>query len=139
MTVWEKDVSPGEKKWVEIPVPGGEVLRGMCLRGASSGPRLVVTAGVHGCEYVGVEALRRLIKELEPGEMKGSVFLLPLANPQGFYAGAKQVVPEDKVNLNRAFPGSAPGQRRLPSGLGSGAHSLSGSGFFGRSSQRRLQ
>ena len=50
MTVWEKDVSPGEKKWVEIPVPGGEVLRGMCLRGASSGPRLVVTAGVHGCE-----------------------------------------------------------------------------------------
>ena len=109
MTVWEKDVSPGEKKWVEIPVPGGEVLRGMCLRGASSGPRLVVTAGVHGCEYVGVEALRRLIKELEPGEMKGSVFLLPLANPQGFYAGAKQVVPEDKVNLNRAFPGSPQG------------------------------
>ena len=69
------------------PVPGGEVLRGMCLRGASSGPRLVVTAGVHGCEYVGVEALRRLIKELEPGEMKGSVFLLPLANPQGFMPG----------------------------------------------------
>ena len=42
-------------------------------------------------------------------DCRGNVILLPLANPSAFYAGAKQVVPEDGVNLNRAFPGDSAG------------------------------
>lgn len=42
-------------------------------------------------------------------ELSGNVIFLPLANPTGFYAGAKRVVPEDGVNLNRAFPGDPAG------------------------------
>ena len=41
--------------------------------------------------------------------MACNVILLPLTNPTAFYAGAKQVVPEDGINLNRAFPGNAKG------------------------------
>ena len=91
---------PGERKNVPLPVPDAPSLNALCLCGAAPGKTLVVTAGVHGCEYVGVQALRRLAVELDPAELSGNVILLPLANPTGFYAGAKQVVPEDGVNLN---------------------------------------
>ena len=51
----------------------------------NQGKTLVITAGVHGCEYVGVETLTHLSEELDPEEMSGSLILLPLANPEGFY------------------------------------------------------
>ena len=102
-------ILPGERKNVPLPVPDAPPLETICLCGAASGRTLVVTAGVHGCEYVGVQALRRLFRELDPAELSGNVILLPLANPSAFYAGVKQVVPEDGINLNRAFPGDAGG------------------------------
>lgn len=108
-------ILPGERKRVELPVPDARPLECICLCGAKPGRTLVVTAGVHGCEYVGVQALRTLARELDPAAMTGNVILLPLANPYGFYAGAKRVIPEDGVNLNGAFPGDRNGSlgRRL--------------------------
>ena len=100
---------PGERKNVPLPVPDAPSLNALCLCGAAPGKTLVVTAGVHGCEYVGIQALRRLAADLDPARLSGNVILLPLANPSAFYAGAKQVVPEDGINLNRAFPGNAKG------------------------------
>lgn len=101
---------PMGKKWRgPLPVPGALPLDVVCLCGSAPGRTLAVTAGVHGCEYVGIQALRRLAEELDPDSLSGNVILLPLANPSGFYAGAKQIVPEDGVNLNRAFPGSREG------------------------------
>lgn len=41
--------------------------------------------------------------------MKGEVVFLPIANEGGFYKEIKQLVPEDGVNLNRAFPGTEMG------------------------------
>ena len=70
---------------------------------------MVLTSGVHGCEYVGVETLKRLSNTLEPKKLTGNVVLLPIANPSGFFEAAKRVVPEDKINLNRAFPGKKEG------------------------------
>ena len=108
-------ILPGEQKWVQLPVPDAKPLECVCLCGKNPGRTLVVTAGVHGCEYVGVQALRILAQELIPDAMTGNVILLPLANPYGFYAGAKRVIPEDGVNLNGAFPGDRNGSlgRRL--------------------------
>lgn len=102
-------IMPGERKDISIPVPSAPPLHAVYLCGVVPGPTLVVTAGVHGCEYVGIQALRGLAKELDPAALSGNVILLPLANPSGFYAGAKQVVPEDGINLNRAFPGNIGG------------------------------
>ena len=100
---------PGERKNVPLPVPDAPPLNAIYLCGASRGRTLIVTGGVHGCEYVGLQALRRLAGELNPARLSGNVILLPLANPSAFYAGAIQVVPEDGSNLIRAFPGNAIG------------------------------
>ena len=69
---------PGEKKQVKIPVPGGEALEAIVLCGSSPGKTLVITAGVHGCEYVGILALQKLADVLERSEFSGQVILLPL-------------------------------------------------------------
>ena len=109
MIVCRTELMPGERKELALPVPDAAPLKIISICGAAPGKTLVLTAGVHGCEYVGIEALRRLSKELDPKDLSGNVIILPLTNPSGFYAGAKQVVPEDGINLNRAFPGDANG------------------------------
>ena len=93
MTFCGETIFPGERKKLPLPVPGSLPLEAVCLCGASPGRTLAVTAGVHGCEYVGIQALRTLEKILDPAALAGNVVLVPLVNPSGFYAGAKQVVP----------------------------------------------
>lgn len=109
MIVAGQVIEPGEKRRIPIPVGEGLSLETVCFCGRRPGRTLVVTSGVHGCEYVGVETLTHLSEELDPEEMSGSLILLPLANPEGFYEGVKRVVPEDGKNLNRAFPGDKAG------------------------------
>ncbi len=111
MKIYETNVPSGSMRWVEIPVDEGCSLKAAAFCGIRPGKRLVVTAGVHGCEYIGILALSRLIKELDPCKMNGEVVLLPIANEGGFYKEIKQLVPEDGINLNRAFPGKEDGSR----------------------------
>lgn len=47
------------------------------------GKTLVITAGVHGCEYVGVQTARKLWKSLNPREMKGQVY--PIATSESVW------------------------------------------------------
>ena len=92
-----------------LPVRGGPGLPVWMVCGESDGPTLVLTAGVHGCEYVGILALRHLFAQLSPARLRGRVILLPLVNGEGFYAGSKRVVPSDGKNINRVFPPPAEG------------------------------
>ena len=109
MIFCETEILPGQRKTVRIPVPNAEPAEAHVFCGARPGKTLVLTAGVHGCEYVGIETLRRLARELNPAALAGNVVLVPLINTGGFLAGVKQLVPEDGVNLNRAFPGDENG------------------------------
>ena len=77
----------------------------------NDGPTLVVSAGLHGCEYIGVLAAKRLVKMLCGAILNGRVIVLPVLNASGFYAGAKQMFLPDNVNLNRIFPGTPTGGR----------------------------
>ena len=77
-------IDAGTKSEGPLPVSGAQPLDTVCLCGTAPGKTLAVTAGVHGCEYVGVQALRRLAAELDPAELSGNVIFLPLANPTGF-------------------------------------------------------
>ena len=88
-----------------IPVKGGQPIQGMRLVGKKAGKTLVVTAGVHGDEYVGIQAVRELLRQLSPGELSGQVIFVPVVNTGGFFAGTYRV-PEDGENLNRCFPGA---------------------------------
>jgi predicted deacylase len=76
--------------------------------GAQPGPRLAVTAGIHGDEYEGVRAVADLCRELNPAEQRGVVVLVPCVNAPAFNAGMR-LSPLDGVNLNRVFPGNADG------------------------------
>ena len=109
MTLCGFEIAPGEKRQVKLPVPGGEPLEAWLLCGTHPGKTLVVTAGVHGCEYVGILALQKLVETLDCATLYGQVILLPLVNPKGFFAGVKQLNPADGRNLNREFPGKADG------------------------------
>ena len=109
MTLCGFEIAPGEKQQVKLPVPGGAPLEAWLLCGAHPGKTLVVTAGVHGCEYVGILALQKLVETLDCATLYGQVILLPLVNSKGFFAGVKQLNPADSKNLNREFPGKADG------------------------------
>ena len=71
-----------------------------------AGPTVFLMAGNHGDEYEGQIALTKLIRALEPKDVRGRVIILPAANFPAAMAG-ERVSPLDGGNLNRAFPGDA--------------------------------
>lgn len=77
--------------------------------GARDGPRLTLLAGVHGCEYPAIAAVRRFMAELDTGRLSGSILAIPMVSPTSFAARSAFVVPEDERNLNRSFPGEPDG------------------------------
>ncbi len=79
------------------------------VTGASDGPRLTVIAGVHGCEYASMAAVRRWSASLAGRELRGSVRAVPVLNLPAFRARSPFVIPEDGKNLNRCFPGDPAG------------------------------
>lgn len=79
------------------------------LNGAADGPRLTVLAGVHGCEYASMAAVRRWTKALAGRELRGSVRAVPVLNLPAFRARTPFLVPDDGKNLNRCFPGDPDG------------------------------
>lgn len=79
-----------------------------CRLRNGDGPSLLLMAGNHGDEYEGELTLARLIRRLQPDQMRGSVTILPIANAPAVLA-AKRCSPLDGGNLNRAFPGDASG------------------------------
>jgi uncharacterized protein len=79
------------------------------LTGARDGPLLTVIAGVHGCEYAPMAAVRRWTTALAGRELRGSVRAVPVLNLTAFRARTPFLVPDDGKNLNRCFPGDPDG------------------------------
>jgi predicted deacylase len=82
-------------------------LRVTAVRGARPGPTLFVMAAIHGDEVVGVEVIRRLVRDTDPAALAGTLLLVPVANPFGFVTGSRYA--QDGGDLNRSFPGKADG------------------------------
>lgn len=104
---------PAQKdtRYVETEAPDGATIRIPVanIRGASDGPRLAIVGGVHGAEYAGIEAVRRIIGCLDPAELAGEVVAIPCLNVPAFYGFAAHVNPVDGENPARRFPGSPDG------------------------------
>jgi len=77
--------------------------------GSGHGPKLTVIAGVHGCEYASMAAVRQWSAGLSGLDLRGSVRAVPVLNLPAFRARSPFVVPEDGKNLNRCFPGDPDG------------------------------
>ena len=80
------------------------------INGREDGPRVGITAGIHGSEYVSIEAARRVGTELDPGDVRGSLIIVPIANTTAFQRRAIYTSGLDENNINRVFPGNAQGQ-----------------------------
>lgn len=86
---------------VQIPVA--------TVTGRAHGPTLLVVAGVHGSEYVGIEATRRLFRWVDADRLTGTLITVPCLNVPAFYALSMHVNPVDGKNLGDTFPGSDDG------------------------------
>src|SRR3954471_15212415 len=100
--------SPGSRVAGVVPVDVGTATLQIpvaVVHGSEPGPRVAVTAGIHGAEYVSIAALRAVVPSLDPTAIRGSVVAVLTANPAAFAARSIYVNPADGLNLNRQFPG----------------------------------
>jgi predicted deacylase len=79
------------------------------LNGAGEGPTVVVTAGIHGSEYVGMAAAMRLAQETDVSQLKGQLVIAPICSMTAYARRAIYIAPPDDKNLNRMFPGNPTG------------------------------
>lgn len=76
-------------------------------RGKKDGPVLLLTAGIHGDELIGVEILRRLLKSRRLQSLLGTLIVVPVVNMPAFLSRSRYL--PDRRDLNRLFPGSPDG------------------------------
>ncbi|MBQ25076.1 succinylglutamate desuccinylase/aspartoacylase family protein [Alcanivorax sp.] len=79
----------------------------LVAHGDKPGPKLCLTAAIHGDELNGIEMVRRLMYELEPDQLAGTVIGVPIVNLDGFRSGTRYL--SDRRDLNRYFPGNKNG------------------------------
>jgi predicted deacylase len=104
-------VTGKETAYLTATGPAGEEIRVpiATVHGAQDGPTLAVIAGVHGSEYDGIEATKRLVEETSPETLRGTLIAVPCLNVPGFYGLAMHVNPVDNENPGRAAPGDPGG------------------------------
>lgn len=112
LQVGDTTVEPGERRRVEIPVarlPAGSWLHlpVEVWHGARPGPRVWLSAALHGDEIVGVPIIHRVMEALEGRELAGALLAVPIVNVFGFVAESRYL--PDRRDLNRSFPGSKRG------------------------------
>jgi predicted deacylase len=104
------DAAPGTKVTGFLPVPGTPIeMPVTVVNGAAAGPRLAVTAGVHGGEYPGIEAAIRTAAGLEVRDVRGTVVIVHIVDVPAFAARSIYICPLDGKNPNRVFPGRPDG------------------------------
>ena len=104
------ELTPGKTVKDHIHVKGTELhVPHVLLCGLQPGPTVLITAGIHNAEYVGIQAAIELSNELDVAVLHGNVIIVPLANRSGFENRTMSRVFEDGKNLNRVFPGDREG------------------------------
>jgi len=77
------------------------------IRGSKDGPRLFVSAAIHGDELNGTEIIRRLLKQPALKRLRGTLVAVPIVNVYGLIHHSRYL--PDRRDLNRSFPGSEKG------------------------------
>ena len=91
---------------VEMPIG---IVRG------GEGPQLIVTGGLMGTEYCGIEAASRIYKQTNPEGLMGTLVVVPVVNLSAFrfrtpwFDLQNSVTPQDGKHMNQNFPGVADG------------------------------
>lgn len=77
------------------------------IRGAKEGPKLFISAAIHGDEINGTEIIRRLLNHPALKRLRGILVMVPIVNIYGIIHQSRYL--PDRRDLNRSFPGSPKG------------------------------
>lgn len=107
-----QSIAAGEHKTVELPVGNTPDHRPVSLpvhvlHGRKPGPVVLVCAAVHGDEIIGVEIIRRLLRQSSLKQLRGTLLAVPIVNAFGFLSHSRYL--PDRRDLNRFFPGNETG------------------------------
>ena len=103
-------VQPGEKWSGELELANGDIrLPATVLHGNGTGKTMLITAGVHAGEYVGIQAAIELSQKLKIEKVNGTIIIVKVMNRPAFEARNGSMGLDDGKNLNREFPGNPDG------------------------------
>jgi uncharacterized protein len=112
-TVGSASAAPGQKATGYLEVPAGvdaaTNIPVVVVNGAKPGKILALVSGAHGTEYVSIIAIEKLIAQIDPAQLTGTVILVPLVNIASFEQKVPHVNPVDNKSMNRFYPGKADG------------------------------
>lgn len=105
-------IAPGTRRTIDLPVSALSdhtpvTMSAHVIHGAAEGPKVFVSAGVHGDEVIGIEIVRRLLKSPGLRRLKGTLIVVPIVNSFGFINKSRYL--PDRRDLNRTFPGDEGG------------------------------
>lgn len=108
----EISVQPGTSLTIDLPTgrlythaPMTMPVHVVC--GKHAGPKLFISAAIHGDEINGVEIIRRLLKLSSLKRLRGTLVAVPIVNVHGLINHSRYL--PDRRDLNRSFPGSEKG------------------------------
>lgn len=110
--VGDSRIAAGEQRYVQLPLPhlythASISMPVYVVHGLEAGPRLFISAAIHGDEINGVEIIRRVLSSLDIQDLKGTLLAVPVVNVYGFLDKSRYL--PDRRDLNRSFPGSEHG------------------------------
>lgn len=110
--ILDTEIKPGtiaRLTWTSDIVAGGfsEATPIVVVNGATPGKTLCLTGAVHGDELNGIEMVRRIIFNVDPQKLTGTIIGVPVANIMGFRRNSRYL--PDRRDWNRYFPGNTHG------------------------------
>lgn len=104
------DLVPGRIIKDHIHVGGTEIhVPHVIISGNKPGPVLLVTAGIHNAEFVGIQAAIELSSEIDPEQLAGTLIIVPVANRSGFENRTMSMVHERRQKSQQGFSRDASG------------------------------
>ncbi|MDY6785070.1 MAG: succinylglutamate desuccinylase/aspartoacylase family protein [Cyanobacteriota bacterium] len=105
-------IEPGQRQRLEIPIARLPTQTMLSLpvavvNGLHPGPKLWLSAAIHGDEINGVEIIRQVLQQVDPQHLQGTLIAVPIVNLFGFIEQSRYL--PDRRDLNRCFPGSPTG------------------------------
>lgn len=105
------EVKPGTQELITLELPNfyhaPMTVPVWIINGKLKGPKVFVSAAIHGDELNGIEIIRRLRKIKLLNRIKGTLILIPIVNVYGVMTLSRYL--PDRRDLNRSFPGSSKG------------------------------
>lgn len=112
ITIAGVEVAPGQRR--DLSALASESYTGdrttipmAVLHGSEPGPRVFVTAAIHGDELNGIAVCRDLLGMVTAEALAGTLVVVPIANVLGAQIHSRYL--PDRRDLNRMFPGSRTG------------------------------